>query len=297
VASTPRSLLEDIVDALNAEGLARGRIGLCSPFRGSNQLGSRLPHATIEKATVDDGAGIARTLLERVRALKSPWEIDRLQQAQRAADIGMRTFMQEVKSGRRHVEAQSLAETAAVTAGADAGLSIMNSGSQPWMWWHYQGDRRFPDDAIVSLEVNARAAGYCAQLARSGILGRGSGAQARMLEVAEQSVTAMVDALRPGATGGDVWRAGMAPLRVAGLPAWGRLGHGMGLAMDEGIAIIEKDDTPLMSGMSVALHASVWDEHLQESVLLGEQYVITAAGAKLLSETVPARDLAPAGAD
>ncbi len=292
VLSPAGQLVEGVVDALRAAGLERGRVGACAAFQGSGTLAERLPHARVDDASRPGAAHEDGNPFERARMVKSPWEVQRLKGAQRAADVGMTVFMDEVAAGRRHVEAQALGEAAAVAAGAEAAITIMSSGSEPWVWWHYQGDRRFTEGSIVSVEMNARFDGYCAQLARTSVLGIPTGAQAELLAVAEESISAMVAALRPGATGDEVWRAGMAPLRARGVPAWGRLGHGMGLAMDEGVAIVEGDGTLIQPRMTVALHASVWDPRTHESGLLGEQYLVTADGPELLSTTVPHRILA-----
>lgn len=287
------SLLVDVVTAVKESGLEYGRIGIAGKFEGSDGLASLLPHAEIVDAVIADGAGLPRNLIERVRRVKSPWEIERLRSAQRCADIAMRMFMQGVRVGRRHVEAAADADNAAIQSGAERALTIMNSGNSPWMWWHVQGDRRFVRNSIVSLETNANVNGYSAQLARTAILGRENKAQAQLREVANESIQAMVARIRPGVTGGDIWEAGIKPVRASGLAAWGRLGHGMGLSMDEGFAIVPGDDWVLEDHATVALHASVWNAETRESYLLGEQYLIVGGLPELLSSDLPSRDLVP----
>ncbi len=283
----------DVVIALKESGLERARIGLCGAFPGSSDLASQLPFADIAPAVDVDGGGTARDLMDRVRRVKSPWEIERLRQAQRCTDVAITTFMRGVEPGRRHTACAAEADAASIEAGAEQALTIMNCGTDPWMWWHIQGGRRFSAHNVVSLETNARVDGYVAQIARSGVLGQENNSQRALREVATDSLRAMVERVRPGVTGGDLWRAGEAVVRNAGLRPWGRLGHGMGLSMDEGFGIVPDDDYALQENVCLAIHASVWNPETHESYLLGEQYLVKNGGAEVLSDNLPPHDLAP----
>lgn len=268
-------------------GMGRiARLGTGAAYRDGAALAAALPGVQIVASTAN-ASGLSA--LERARATKSATEVALLSGAQRAADIGMEAFLRAVQPGRPHRVAQALARAAAIEAGADDGLVIMNAGTDPWMWWHFQGERSFPDRGIVTLEVNARVGGYCAQLARTGTVGEPDALQARLLDAGRRGVEAMVEAMRPGVTGHDLWRAGTSVLRDAGFVAWGRLGHGMGLAMDEGVAIVEGDETPIRVGSVVAVHACPWDEGSRQSGIVGEQYLMRENGPAALSMTAPDR--------
>lgn len=281
------SLLPTVTASLISVTGQRTRIGVGQPFEGSDALADALAGRHVVAAA--DMSGTGRSALARARAVKSPLEIAWLARAQRAANDGMVAFIDAVTPGRRHVEAQSEAHARAVRAGADDALVIMNSGNEPWMWWHYQGGRRFPDQGIVTLEVNARVDGYCAQLARSGTVGPATPVQAALLDSGLDGIEAMVQELRPGATGHDLWVAGTTAMARGGFRPWGRLGHGMGLSMDEGVAVVEGDRTPLEAGMVIAVHACPWDPATRQSVIVGEQYVLDPDGARPLSTASPER--------
>lgn len=259
------------------------RVGAGATFSARNAAAIEIPG----RVTVD--YSVQPSPFERARSKKSDVEIGLLRAAQRASDAGMVAFFEEARAGRRHTDAQDAARHAAVAAGADDALVIMNAGT-PWMWWTEQGQRRFPLDGIVSVEVNARVRGYSAQLARSAPLGIPTKLQIAILDAANASAEAMVAALRVGATGHDIWAAGMVAPKRAGLGVWGRLGHGVGLAMDEGIAIVENNTTAAEIGMVIAVHGAPWDAQSRQSALLGEQYVVTQSGARPLSEASSIRD-------
>lgn len=277
-ASDPVAGVSEAVRAIG--GVSRLATGLA--YRDVAALAAGLPGIEVAPSRRPDA-------LQRARAVKSEVEIALLSAAQRAAEAGMCAFLDAVEPGRPNREAQAVARSAVVQAGADDGLVIMNAGSDPWMWWHYQGDRVFPDRGIVTFEINARVAGYCAQLARTGTIGEPDELQARLLDAGRRGADAMVATLRPGATGHEVAHVGAEVLREAGFQPWGRLGHGMGLAMDEGVSVIEREGTPIEAGSVVAVHACPWDAATRQSVLIGEQYTIREDGPEPLSTTTPDR--------
>ncbi len=283
------NLLEDVLTAARASVGGRARLGLSGIFPGwAEALAGRLPGSVVVDTAVRDGGGTRRDLLERVRARKSAWEVTALTHAQRCAEAGMHAFLSAAVPGRRLTEASAEAHLAAVRAGAEDQLTIMNCGADPWMWWHDQGERVVRRDRVLTLETNARYRGYVAQYARATTVGSPSAAQQTLLEVARDSVAAMVDHLQTGATGDDLYRAGTAPVRRAGLEPWGRFGHGLGLSADEGIAVTAGDDNLVSEGTCLTLHASVLDPDTNETALIGEQYVVRADGtAAPLSPTIP----------
>lgn len=267
-------LLEDVVAAVRRNTGPRPRIGIAGAFERSAGLADLLPDADVVDTAVVDGGGVSRDLVERLRAVKSPWEVGQLRHAQQCAETGMAAYCSAVAPGRRLAQAAAEADAAAVRAGADEQLTIMNSGVDPWMWWHAQGERRFEAGRVVTLETNARYRGYVAQYARATTLGPADAAQQRLLATARDSVTAMVEHLAVGVTGEELWRAGFDVVRSAGSEAWGRFGHGTGLSADEGIAVARGDDNVVAEGTCLVLHASLRDPITGESALVGEQYAV-----------------------
>jgi len=266
-------LVPSVADAIRQAGLSRARIGIAGTFPGIKSLTEAFPSA--EFVSTAAGNPGERDVVEQIRSVKSDWEVHHLRNAQTAAEAGMASFFDEVHPEVRLAEAVAVANLAAVRAGAEASRVILSAGT-PWLWWHVQSERRFQAGDLVSLETNARSRGYTAQYARSTTLGEATELQSRLLAAARDSIDAMVAAARPGVTGAQVWQRGMEPVHEAGLTAWGRLGHGMGLSMDEGIAIVPDEQHRLEVGNCVALHASVWEESTRQSVILGEQYLIEA---------------------
>lgn len=300
VLSTPvlgwpprEDLLSDVVRALEESGVAGGRIGLCAPFPHSDELQGRLPGATVESCAVVDGRGTPRDILERARRVKSEWEIARLREAQRYADLGLEAFMDAVKPGVRNSHAIARGEFAARNAGADEAFILMNSGMNPWVWWFLQGNRRFSEGDFVTLEMNARVDGYVSQLCRGGMLGTPDDLHRRLVATSALALQAMEERLAPGITGDELWAVGNDVIAKAGFTTWGRLAHGMGLSMAEGFDALPGDDNVVEENFCVEIHASVMDPDTKATAIIGDQYLVRAGGAALMSEHRLPADFGP----
>jgi Xaa-Pro aminopeptidase len=281
-------LSSDVVSVIGELGSSRSRIGTCGTFPGMAFIAEALPSTKVIPASRSDSRGIPRDLVEQVREFKSDWEATRLVEAQRSCDVGAQAFMGAISAGASQQEAIAEAEFQAVGAGSHENLTIMSAGNDPWFWW-LEGvgpGSRFRRGDLVAFEFNTRVDGYVAQVARSGVIGPPSKAQARVLETAIKSLQAMLERLELGATGGDIWDAGVSVVTAAGLEPWGRYGHGMGLCMAESFNILPGDQGQVKSGQSIMLHAGVIDRATMNSALIGDQVLIEDERVRFLSKMV-----------
>jgi Xaa-Pro aminopeptidase len=291
-------LVGDIATQLTNLGCAQATVGLCGSFPGLAELGDRLPGATFAATAQPDARGIGRDIVERARAIKSDWEFERLRAAQVACNAGAAAFMAAVQDGRSYHMAISAADAAAAAAGSHQQLTAMSASRNPWFWWigGPGGPTAFNEGDLVAFEFNARIDGYVAQVARSGVLGRATATQDLVLDTARASLQAMLARLEPGVTGGQLWDAGMGPVRGAGLQPWGRYGHGMGLCMAETLDVMPDDNGVVRDGQSLMLHAGIIDPTTQNSALIGDQVVVADGRVQLLAgDSALPHDLAPAG--
>jgi Xaa-Pro aminopeptidase len=286
-------LVKDVELALKEYGADKGRIGICGFAPGLETLKDRLPRAHVEDAVQIDSRGIPRDIIERTRNVKSEWEVEKLGEAQIYAESAMRALMAAARHGVLLRAAVAEAEWAAKSNGAEDVLVPMNSGTNPWLWWVYQGDRVFHEGDLVSLETNARAAGYVAQLARSGVIGQPNAIQIRVLDSARAALGEMVRAAKPGVTGGELWDVAVETVRETGMSPWGRFGHGMGLSMAEGMDVLPGDDRPIVEGECVHLHAGVIDPGTRSSCLIGDQYIVRDGSLASLSDAALPLELSP----
>ncbi len=141
-------------------------------------------------------------------------------------------------------------------------------------------DARLARGDVLMLDTGAVWDGYFCDYDRNFAIGEARAAQraahARLIEATQ----AGLEAARPGARACDVWRA-MVEI-VGGGEEAGRLGHGVGMQLTEGLSLTAKDQTVLEPGMVITLEPGV--ELRPGKIMVHEEDIVIANTApKLLS--------------
>ncbi len=227
--------LDTLVEALRAEGLTSGRIGLevdgaRQTILPTDKLALSLPGVTWVP-TLD--------LVDRFRAVKSDAEIAYIRRAVAMAESALVAGAQSIGTSKTDND------VAAAVHGALAGSGSEFTGSPPYV---VAG----PDSAIthsvhagrplksaepVWLEVAASVMRY------HGVASRVAGTKAlddrarRLSDISAAALMAMVNAMRPGVTAGDVDAAGRSVVAQAGLSDhWkNRAAYSLGLSFPPGL--------------------------------------------------------------
>ncbi|EAQ27142.1 M24 family metallopeptidase [Roseovarius sp. 217] len=146
------------------------------------------------------------------------------------------------------------------------------------------GDTPLVVGDVLMLDTGAVWDGYFCDYDRNFAIGHAtaeqSAAHARLIEATE----AGEEAARAGATASDVWRA-MARI-TGGDETSGRLGHGLGMQLTEGLSLTAKDHTLLKPGMVITLEPGV--ELAPGSIMVHEENIVIREGrAQRLSRFAP----------
>ncbi|MBI1384837.1 MAG: M24 family metallopeptidase [Rhizobiales bacterium] len=193
----------ETVNAIDALGWRGRRLAI-------DERGWFLPIA-IYKALVascgelGNGAGV----VERLRAVKSPAEIGKIETAARYTDAGMSAGLAAVRVGASENDVVAAMMGAAIAAGSEyVGMEpLMSSGERsgvPHGTWR----RRIigPGDPVF-LELAACHDRYHATLMRSAWIGRPDDVALRMMDCCIEALDAALAALRPGKTCAEVHEA------------------------------------------------------------------------------------------
>jgi Xaa-Pro aminopeptidase len=128
---------------------------------------------------------------------------------------------------------------------------------------------------ILMLDTGAVRDGYFCDYDRNFAIGRASEGQrtahARLLE----AVQAGLEVARAGLRADEVWQA-MAAVTGGGEGA-GRLGHGLGMQLTEGLSLTAKDRTVLQPGMVITLEPGV--ETVPGRIMVHEENIVITEGA------------------
>jgi Xaa-Pro aminopeptidase len=134
---------------------------------------------------------------------------------------------------------------------------------------------------VLMLDTGAVWDGYFCDYNRNFAIGAASDMQRAAHTRLIEATQAGLEAARPGARACDVWRA-MADV-VGGLEGAGRLGHGLGMQLTEGLSLTAKDQTVLEAGMVITLEPGV-ELGPGQIMVHEEDIVITDAGPRALSK-------------
>lgn len=281
-------VLEETIAALHATGLAEGRVGLV----GSDTIALSMVRA-IESALPRLELVVADDILGTLRAVKSAGEIERLRDASRIGSRMMDTMMDAAVPGATHADVLAEGMAVLIPAGGMLYNSFMASGrggDEP-----HAVRSTFPTWASPEVLVEGQwfrtgisgvLNGYYFDLARARAIGMATNTQIDAFEAAIAVIEAAKAAILPGATAGDIARAGMARQAELGYPPGGvfsGLGHGVGMGWDVPWLNAE-DTTPLRPNMVLCLEKTLsrdgWLGDFEETV------VVTETGCETITDAV-----------
>lgn len=208
------------------------------------------------------GSGLVDTdVLARVKAVKSPWEVEQLRSAAALTDHAMEA-VHELVSTRDHVTEREVAmhaDMAMIAAGADtpAYLSMVQAGPRSAFSLALPTERRLEPGDLVLTDIGARYGNYVADGGRGFVYGPPSHRGTEIVETAADAVEAGLHAARPGMTASELNAVIQGVLVERGYAqfsgeAMGRgTGHGTGMDPEEELPWIGPTNTEVIRPGSV----------------------------------------------
>ncbi len=176
-------------------------------------------------------------VMDELRIVKEPEEVERIRRAGELAAIGMRAALKALAPGVTEREVAAEAEYAMRKAGGDGTATpvYVNSGLRSgWLHGAATGKAIGAGEPVV-IDLVPVAQGYCANLCRTVVVGAATDQHERMMGTYEAARQAVLQAMRPGATMRELDMAAKAVFDKAGLGEFYVMGisHGIGLAFEE----------------------------------------------------------------
>jgi Xaa-Pro aminopeptidase len=227
-------------------------------------------------------------LVERLRAVKSPEEVESIRAAATLAQEALAEVLPTVKVGRTEREIGAALEAALRRRGSEwhPFPTIVASGPRSALPHARTSARAVERGEWLLLDFGAQVDGYCADLTRTVVVGaRADQRQVAMYELVRCAQSRAVEHLRPGMTGreGDALARDIIAGRGFGEAFGHSLGHGLGLEVHEGPRLAPTSEVPVPPHAVVTVEPGVYfpgwgGVRLEDDLHLGED------GPELLSD-------------
>jgi len=280
----PRDLLDALAEPWPAAGLRLGFDDAHVSVRTHRRLRELLP----ERVELVPAAG----LVERVRAVKEPGEIEAIRAAARIADTIYRELAEEGLVGRTERDVALALEHRMRVLGAEGPsfASIVASGAHGALPHATPRDVPIAPDTLVTLDLGAVLDGYASDCTRTWATGEGiPDALAEAYALALRAQEAAVAAVRPGPTGAELDAVAR---EIVGAGGHGEhfghpLGHGVGLDVHEDPRLSRVNERPLEAGNVVTVEPGIYLPGVG-GVRIEDLVVVTPEGHEVLTHTTKA---------
>lgn len=228
-------------------------------------------------------------IVEKLRRVKDPGEVSRIEAAARIADEALsrvRPSLADQPTERAFAAALDL-EMRLLGASSSSFETIVASGPNAAMPHARPTDRVIRKGELVVVDFGAVVDGYCSDMTRTlcdGSPGRGLGQE--ILAVVRASQAAGVEAVRAGVPAASVDRACRDVIESAG---WGGAfvhgtGHGVGLEIHEAPSLGAKSPDMLEAGSVVTIEPGVYLPG-EVGARIEDAVVVTEAGCRVLTNS------------
>ncbi len=227
-----------------------------------------------------------RPVIEGLRMVKDADEIARLRAAVNLGASLLEVALAAIQPGVAEAEVAAMMEHEGRRRGAEAMSfeTIVASGPRSALPHGRASRSLIPGRGFVVLDFGVILDGYCSDMTRTVHVGKISAADREMYEAVRQAQQAGVEAVRPGASCGEVDQAARSVLRRAG---WARCfthstGHGVGLEIHEAPRVARHQDDRLQPGMVITIEPGVYLPG-RGGVRIEDMVVVTGGGCEVLT--------------
>lgn len=255
---------------VRAAGLANANLGLDEEGiqpAVRDEVATLLPQVRFQHASA---------LLRRIRMVKTPEEIARLERAQAACENGIKAVAAMARPGATERDLVAAYQGGVTASGGRVTFALIKIGRNAALGQLPPGDRRLEKGAHVWFDVGAQVDGYHADLARIMVLGEPSQKLRTYYAAALRGEEQAFAVTRPGMTAQQLFQATVETVRQAGIPHYRRhhVGHGIGAEVYDPPVLNAATATPIEAGMVVNIETPYYElgwgaVHVEDPYLVG----------------------------
>ena len=259
-----------------------GKVGFEDAKLSVRQL-ARLEAAVGEEVDLVPGGD----LVERLRAVKDPEEIERIAAAAELADDVFRWMVEGGFAGRTEREVARACEARIRELGAEPSFPPIVAAAENGALPHAEpGEREIGSGELVVFDMGAELDGYCSDGTRTFATGEPGEEAREVYDLVLAAQLASFQAIRPRAAGKEVDAVAREMISEAGHgDQFGHgLGHGVGLEVHEGPRLAATSEDELREGNVVTVEPGIYLPG-RFGVRIEDLIVVTADGYRNLSGT------------
>lgn len=217
-----------------------------------------------------------------LRAIKEPWELERIAQAERIGDYAFTKILNDIKPGMTELEIAALLEYYMKSNGAEnlSFSSIVASGVNSSMPHAVPTSKKIENGDFVTMDFGCIYQGYCSDMTRTIVVGKASLEQKRIYQLVLDAQMAALDFIKAGYMGCEIDNVARKIIYDAGYEGcFGHgLGHSVGLFIHEDPRLSPKEEKLIMSNMTVTVEPGIYIKDFG-GVRIEDLVCVTEAGA------------------
>ncbi len=227
-------------------------------------------------------------LLEQLRSIKTPEEVDCIRRAQAFTDAGFAHICQAIRPGMTEREIALELEFFMRRMGSEGASFdfIAVAGANSSLPHGVPGDYQVAEGDFLTMDFGGVYGGYRSDMTRTVAIGQPDEEQLRVYDTVLQAQQAVLDAIRPGMTGKQVDAIARDLIYGAGYEGcFGHgLGHSLGLEIHEPPNCNLRDETVLQAGMMMTVEPGIYLEG-RFGVRIEDMVLLTADGCEDLTHS------------
>jgi Xaa-Pro aminopeptidase len=279
----PQDLLDSVSESLPGDGIRLGFEDARMSVRQHAQLRELLP----SRVELVPAAG----LVERLRAVKEPEEIEAIRAATELADAACEQLLQDGLVGRTEREVVIALEYDMRKRGAQGPSfdSIVAAGPQGALPHAQPRDVAIASGDLVVIDWGAQVDGYCSDCTRTVAAGAADSEAEAVYELVLEAQLAGLGAVRAGQSGrgADAVARGVIEAGGHGERFGHGLGHGVGLDIHESPRLSQRSEDELRAGNIVTVEPGIYVPG-RFGVRIEDLVLVTEDGCEILT-AIPKR--------
>ncbi|GKV64580.1 MULTISPECIES: Xaa-Pro peptidase family protein [unclassified Sporosarcina] len=227
-------------------------------------------------------------LVEKLRLIKTPDEIETLKQAAAIADAAFVYICSVIKAGKTELEISNELEFFMRRQGATSSSFdiIVASGERGALPHGVASAKVIEDGDFVTMDYGALYNGYISDITRTVAVGQPSAKLAEIYDVTLKAQELAVENIKPGMTGIEADRIARDYIKSKGYgEAFGHsTGHGIGMEVHEAPALSFRSETVLVPNMAVTVEPGIYLPGIG-GVRIEDDLLITETGNERLTKS------------